>query len=287
MTLLALSLILTAAFLHASWNLLAKRSGGGAIFVWLFAGLSSLIYAPFVASLVILQPPHMGLGAWLCVAGTALLHLGYFLSLQRGYRSGDLSLVYPLARGTGPLLATVLAIALLGEQPSGLALVGAALIIVSVFILSGGLQGLTGTRPPAAAIGYGLLTGVLIASYTLLDKYAVSALLIPPLLYDWLGNLGRMLLITPYALRRRGQIASEWRANRGAIIGVAVLSPLAYILVLTAMTFTPVSYVAPAREVSILIAVVLGARLLDEGQIRTRLLGAAGMICGIAALVLG
>lgn len=189
-------MVLAAAFLHAGWNLLAKRAGGGAVFVWLFGACSSLIYAPFALGLVLLHPPAMGSAAWLCVIVTACLHLGYFLSLQQGYRVGDLSLVYPLARGTGPMLATFAAMLLLGERPSGLALAGAGLIIASVFILSGGLGGLR-QRPPAAAIGYGLLTGALIGAYTVLDKYAVSALLVPPLLYDWLGNLGRVLLITP------------------------------------------------------------------------------------------
>ncbi|MES1925578.1 EamA family transporter [Salinisphaera sp. T31B1] len=286
MTLAALALILIAAFLHAGWNLLAKRSNGGAIFVWLFAACACLIYGPFVALLALAYPPHLDGLAWACVLATSLLHLGYFLSLQRGYRSGDLSVVYPLARGTGPLLTMLLAVLLLNEQPSGLAVFGAGLIVASVFILSGG-PGNVARRPQPAAIGYGLLTGTLIASYTLLDKYAVSAVLVPPLLYDWLGNLGRTLLLTPYALRCRSQIAAEWRANRNAIMGVAIMSPLAYILVLTAMTFTPVSYVAPAREVSILIAVVLGARLLDEGALRSRLIAAVGMVCGIAALVLG
>lgn len=287
MTLLALALVLAAAFLHAGWNLLAKRASGGVVFVWMFATLSSLIYAPFVLVLILLRPPHMSALAWLFVGTTACIHLGYFLSLQRGYRVGDLSLVYPLARGTGPLLATFVAILLLGERPSSLALAGAGLIVVSVFILSGGLSGLSGQRPPAAAIGYGLLTGALIATYTVLDKYAVSALLVPPLLYDWLSNMGRALLVTPYTLRHRAEIGYQWRANRGAILGIAVMSPLAYILVLTAMVFTPLSYIAPAREVSILIGTVLGARLLSEGQTYSRIVAACGMVLGIAALMVG
>jgi drug/metabolite transporter (DMT)-like permease len=287
MTFFALALILVAAFLHAGWNLLAKRARGGAVFVWLFASFSTLIYAPFAALLLVVDGLPMDPRVGLCVVGTALIHLGYFLSLQRGYRSGDLSLVYPLARGTGPMLATAFAVLLFGERPGAVALCGAALIIASVFILSGGLHGLRERRVPPAAVGYGLLTGVLIASYTLLDKYAVGTVLIPPLIYDWLGNMGRGLLVTPYALRHRAEIRQQWRENRRAILGVAIMSPLAYILVLTAMVFTPVSYVAPAREISILIGVALGARVLSEGQLRTRAAAALGMVLGIAALILG
>src|SRR5690625_2460430 len=240
MTTLALTLILAAAFLHAGWNLLAKQAGGGAVFLWLFASCSSVIYAPLVLAWVLLFPPAMGGWAWLFVAVSACIHIGYFLSLQRGYQVGDLSLVYALARGTGPLIAALVAIALLGERPSALALAGGALIIVCVFMLSGGLGQLSlRKRPPLAAIGYGLLTGVLIGSYSVVDKYAVGVLLVPPLVYDWLGNLGRALLMTPYALRRRALIREQWQHNRRAIIGIAIMSPLAYILVLTAMVFTP------------------------------------------------
>lgn len=286
MTTLALALILAAAFLHAGWNLLAKQTTGGAVFLWLFAGCSCLIYAPFVAIWAVLYPPHMGLWAWLFVLVSACIHIGYFLSLQRGYQVGDLSVVYPLARGTGPMIAALVAIALLGERPSALAMAGGALIIFCVFIISGGLGSLR-RRPSMVAVGYGLLTGLLIGSYSVVDKYAVSVLLVPPLIYDWLDNLLRTLFMTPYALRRPELIRKHWREDRRAVIGIAIMSPLAYILVLTAMVFTPLSHIAPAREVSILIATLLGVRVLSEPLGWPRLLAACGMVLGLAALVVG
>jgi drug/metabolite transporter (DMT)-like permease len=286
LSLLSLGLILLAAVIHASWNLLAKRAGGGAEFVWLIGTLSAALYAPFVLALILFERPALGWPHLLFIAGTSVLHLGYFVSLQRGYRFGDLSLIYPLARGTGPMLATLGAIVLLGERPTPLALLGTVLIIASVFILAGGLR--LGERPGAGqALYYGLLTGAFIAAYTLWDKVAVSALLIPPLLYDWAGNLGRALLLTPLALRRLERVRGLWRERRLEVLGVAILSPLAYILVLTAMVFTPVSYVAPAREVSILVAAVMGASVLAEGDARRRLLAASGMVLGVIALALG
>lgn len=287
MTFAAIVLVVTAAFLHAGWNLLAKRVGGGAVFVWLLALSSSVIYAPLALAWIVFAPPTLGPMGWLCVAATAVLHVGYFVALQRGYRVGDLSLVYPLARGTGPLLAAVAAMLIFGERPSALALVGIALIVAGVFTISGGLQAITGVRAPRAAVGYGLLTGVLIASYTLLDKYAVATLAIAPVIYDWLGNIGRGVILTPLAWRDRRATARQWRAHRGSIVAIAVMSPMAYILVLTAMRFTPVSYVAPAREMSILIGVLFGARVLAEGQLVTRLLAATAILAGVVALVLG
>lgn len=287
MTLAALALLVIAAFLHAGWNLLAKQAGGGVVFVWLFATVSAVLYAPLAVTWAVLDPPTMGRSAWLCVVATAFLHVGYFLALQRGYRWGDLSVVYPLARGTGPMLAALAAIVFFGERPSTLALIGIGLIIVGVFTISGGVRGLTSAMTPRIAIGYGLLTGVLIASYTLLDKFAVATLMVTPLVYDWLSNMGRAVIMTPLAWRRRDEIRGQWIAHRGAILGVAVMSPLAYILVLTAMTFTPLSYIAPAREMSILVGVVLGARFLAEGELVARLAGAAAIVAGVVALMLG
>src|SRR5262245_38096058 len=124
MTALALALVLAAATIHATWNFLLKRSGGGTVFVWLFATLSALIYAPIAAGIIWWQRPDFGWTAYALMAASALIHTAYYMLLDRGYRSGDLSIVYPLARGTGPLLTVLCAVTLLGERPSILALGG-------------------------------------------------------------------------------------------------------------------------------------------------------------------
>ena len=283
MTGFALALILVAAFIHASWNFLAKRAGGGAAFVWLFAALSAVFYLPVAIGVCLWQRPHVGGIEALFLAGSAVLHLFYFLLLQRGYAHGDLSVVYPVARGSGPMLATAAAVAVLGERPTVPALIGAALVIAGVFVISGGLQALRRGRA-ARSVGFGLATGVLIAGYTVWDKVSVSTLLLPPILVDYCSNLGRTVLLTPYALKRRDEVRSLWRHCRREAVWVALLTPLSYILVLTAMVFTPVSYVAPAREVSVLIAVAMGAGLLSEGQAGRRMLAAGVIVIGIVLL---
>jgi drug/metabolite transporter (DMT)-like permease len=286
MTLFALALVLAAAVFHATWNLLAKRVGdGGAVFVWLFGLCSFVIYAPLAVVVVLVSSPHLGPVQFLFMSGSGVLHLGYFVLLQRGYAVGDLSLVYPLARGTGPLLATAAAIVLFGERPSLLVYVGIALITAGVFVLtseSGSLRSGLG-----AGVIYGLLTGVFIAVYTIWDKQAVSALSIPPLLQSWATILVTTLLLTPVAMSRRKEARALWRAHKPEVIGVAILSPLSYILVLMALVFTPVSYVAPAREISILIGAAMGARLLSEGDSTRRLIAAGAMVIGVIALALG
>ena len=290
MTVFALVLVLAAATFHATWNLLAKRVGdGGAVFVWLFGSLAMVIYAPLAVVVVLLERPHLGLEALVFMFGSGVLHLGYFVLLQRGYAVGDLSLVYPLARGTGPLLATAAAIVLLGERPGVVALLGIGLIATGVFLLTAepGSPGSNRKAGLGGGVLYGLLTGAFIAAYTIWDKHAVSALLIPPLLQSWVTTLVTTGLLTPLALRRRGEVLAMWREHKVEALGVAVLSPLSYILVLTALVFTPVSYVAPAREISILIGAAMGARLLAEGDARRRLAAAGVMVLGFVALALG
>lgn len=286
MTALALALILAAAFIHASWNYFLKRSGGGTVFVWLFATLSALIYAPLAALVIEWQRPDFGSVHYGLMFASAVLHTAYYLLLDRGYRSGDLSVVYPLARGTGPLITIVCAVLLLQERPTPIAVTGALLI-------GGGAVALTGDPRKLRqsgnlhAVGFALLTGCMIASYTLVDKVAVAAWLIPPLVQDWAANLGRVLLMTPLALRLRSDIGPTWRRAKKEIVAVALLCPLSYILVLTAMVFTPVSYVAPAREVSILVAAFMGTQLLAERDAARRLAAAAAMVAGIVCLALG
>ena len=286
MSVLALSLVLAAAFVHASWNYVLKRSGGGTMFVWLFATLSALIYAPLAAFVIWWQQPEFGWVHFGLMFASAALHTAYYLLLDRGYRSGDLSVVYPLARGTGPLITILCAVLLLQERPTPVALTGALLI-------GGGAVALTGDPRKLRqsgnlhAVGFALLTGCMIASYTLVDKIAVAAWLIPPLVQDWAANLGRVLLMTPLALKLSADIGPTWRRAKKEIIAVALLCPLSYILVLTAMVFTPVSYVAPAREVSILVAALLGTQLLAEGDATRRLAAAAAMVAGIICLAAG
>ncbi len=286
MTHAALGLVLAAAFVHATWNFLAKRAGGGAAFVWLFGVLSTAMYAPLAAAVVIWQRPHIGPIQILFLAGTAVLHLAYFLALQAGYRAGDLSLVYPLARGTGPMLSTAAAILVLGERPTPVALAGTLLIGGGIFLLAAGPHA-PGRHGAGQPVAFALVTGAFIAAYTLWDKHAVSALAVPPLLLDWCDNFGRAAFLTPVALRRREEVRELWRTRRSDVLWVAALTPLAYLLVLTAMVRTPVSYVAPAREISILIGTVMGTRLLAEGNATRRLVAAAAMVGGVSALALG
>jgi drug/metabolite transporter (DMT)-like permease len=206
------------------------------------------------------------------------------LSLQTGYRHSDLSVVYPIARGTGPLLSFIGAGLLLGEAPTVQSLVG-MLLIVGGILLVAGLVG-HGRRAPRAGVFYGLLTGILISAYTLNDGWAVKVLLISPFLVDFTGNLFRLVILAPRAWRDRARVALEARTYRKPVIIVSVLGPLGYILVLFAMRLAPISHVAPARELSTLVGAWFGSRMLREDSGPWRIVGAALVVGGVISLAL-
>jgi len=283
----ALALLLAAALAHATWNFFLKRARGGAGFMTLVALVAAAIWAPLAAGQWIHQGYEFRLVHLWPVVASAAIHTAYFILLDRGYRYGDLSIVYPLARATGPILTIGAAILVLGERPGALGLAGAALVIVGAYLLAGNpLRLFSRDRPKGA--GFALLTGCSIALYTVVDKIAVSHFLIPPIVFDWACLMLRVFMLWPIAAwREPGALGAAWRADRRWIVLVAILSPLAYILVLTSMVFTPVSYVAPARELSILFAALMGAHFLKEADATRRLVAAALIVVGIAGLAIG
>ena len=279
--------MLTAAVLHATWNYFLKKSGGGVGLVALSTVLSSLILTPLAIYFIVAGHSLTWIEAGVCF-GSGVIHTIYFLLLDRAYRSGgDLSVVYPLARATGPLLTIVAATLWLGEKMTSIAFGGAVLIGISALMLAGNPASFKGSTA-RKSIGFAIAAGCMIAGYTVWDKIAVSVLMMPPLLFYAGSNLSRIPFLVPLALKRTpGGITAAWRDQRSAALVIALLSPLSFVLVLYAMTFAPVSYVAPAREVSILVAALLGAHALKEGDAMRRTIAAAGMVLGISALVLG
>ena len=279
---LAIAAVLLAALTHATWNLAAKRAAGSRHFVWLYSVGSVVLYAPAVLWIVLHERPQFELVHWLALLMTGVLHMGYSLLLQAGYRVSDLSLVYPLARGTGPLLSFVAATFILKEPASAYSVLGVLLIVSGILMVSG----LTSEphKAPRAGIVLGMLTGVFIAAYTINDGWAVKTLLISPFIVDFAGNVLRIAVLAPMAWRDRTGLLTEVKKYRMPILIVAVLGPLGYILVLFAMKHAPIGHVAPMRELATLIGTYFGARLLKEQVTAIRLVGAALIVSGVVAL---
>jgi drug/metabolite transporter (DMT)-like permease len=227
---------------------------------------------------------RLGWLAAVCLIATGILHLFYTESLIRGYRVGDLSLVYPVARGTGPLLSFLGAILFLHECPSLLAGAGTILVTGGIWLLCEGVSRRKNAWP---GLCWGVATGLTIACYTLVDAYSVKVLLLSPVIVEYAGNLFRMILLSGPALRRRSSFVVEFHQCWKEALGIAMLTPVGYILVLFAMRIAPVSHIAPAREMSMLIGAYFGVRFLSEGHLARRLAGSALIVGGVAALTVG
>jgi len=289
----ALALVITAALLHSVWNIAAKKAGGDDRFALMSAAMLVVLWAPVGLWAAWGVVPDWRWREWGVVLASAIVHLVYFQTLLRGYRLSDLTVVYPLARGTGPLLSSLGAVLFLGERLSAVGIAGVLAVTLGVFFVAGGPTLWAKVHDPAqrqrvrAGLAYGAVTGALIAGYTLIDGVAVKVLLLSPILVDYFGNVFRVPFLLPAALRDRGAFRAAWRAQWRHALLIAVLGPLAYVLVLYAVRLAPLSHVAPAREVSMLFAALIGGRLLGEGDRGTRIAGAACIALGVVALALG
>ena len=203
MPILAFAAVLLAALTHATWNYFAKRAAGSRHFVLaVFGGLASCSTRPIVVWILHLPSPALhahALGSRSLATG--VLHMAYSLLLQAGYRVSDLSLVYPIARGTGPLLSFIAATVFLHEPANSLSVLGVLLIVSGILLVSGltelAAQGAACRRRVRAA------DRCVHRGYTINDGWAVKVLLISPFIIDFSGNLFRAVVLTPLALRDR------------------------------------------------------------------------------------
>jgi drug/metabolite transporter (DMT)-like permease len=282
----AVGLVAIAAVFHATWNLITKRTGGGIAFLWLFGVAGTVAMLPPAVIAVRLMDRSLNRDDLIAVLGTGFIHVFYFSLLQGGYRAGDLSVVYPVARGLGPFLTAIAGISFLGDRPGPLAIAGGLALLAGVVAMSG----LSRERLRLdLSVVFGLLTGVTIATYTLWDRRAVATLDLPPVFYFWGMTAAYTAFITPVVLRApilpwsRSFLRKMWKPA----LAVALLSAASYSLVLTAMTMAPLSYVATLREASILIATILGVRYLGEELTRRKAIAAVAIVAGVIGLTLG
>lgn len=305
MSLTALLLVLTAAVAHAAWNIIAHgASRSGIPFLWWASLGSAVLWAGLI-------PVTGGIGSagvrelLLGIAMSSVLHVAYMLVLQRGYARGELSTVYATARGSGPLLTVLVAVLVLGERPGPVALLGIGVLLVGVvgFGLLGreargrgsahrdstqrGTAGWLGRVEPS--IGYGVLTVTAIAAYTLWDTFVVTEWGVSPVAFMVGCALGEVPFFT-LALVRGGvgeglrRLLPELRANWRALLAFGVLSPLSYVLVLTAVTIAPVSLVAPVREVSVILVGLYGVWRFRESRPVLRILAAIVVVAGVVLI---
>jgi len=287
MTGLAVVLVLISALAHASWNLLVRRSDSPELANWAMLSSGTVLAAPFAIFLLITRPPDP-IG-WLFIAGTVALHIAYFFTLGRAYRYGDLSLVYPVARGLGLALIPIIGVTVLAETVSMLAAIGIAAIFIGVITVgSSSVDGLKIWLKPRAlladrSVAFAVLTGLLIATYSTFDKRGVTH--VEPIFYMFTLTLGSSLGILLLIGRNysKQDFADEFRNHWKTGLAGGVLQFAAYALVLSAFRLSPVSYIGPFRELGIVFGVIMAVLILRESVTLNRAIGAGAI--GAGALV--
>lgn len=270
---LTVGLVLLSAVLHASWNALTKASGDPLVNLAVVIGTGGVLAAP---SLLFVPVPGAETGRWLLAS--AALHFAYQLALVRTYRLGDLSQVYPIARGLAPLGVALLAAIGAEERLAPLQGVGLGLAAAAIIVLSG-----VGSRVPSShhAVGMAMVTAALIGLYTYCDAKGVRSVARPHEYIGWSFFLGSIpIVVTTIWIRGRAGLAAL-RVGGLHALGGGIMATTGYVIVLWAMSRTTMASVASLRESSVLFAAILGTQLLGEPFGRRRTLAAFALVLGL------
>ena len=280
----AVTLVVCAAVLHAIWNALAKRAENQFAFLWSSVSLAALLLLPLGLWRLPAEPsPSAGLPF---VAASIGIHAVYFWALGRSYRYGDFSRVYPMARGLGVALVPLIALPVFGERLSWVGSLGIGLVVVGIVGLSRGPS--SASRAVRGGLGAGtvwaIVTGLTIASYSLVDKAGVARL--HPMPYIALMGVGLSVVLSPIVLADRAALVHEWRQRWRTILVASAMNLTSYLLVLFAFRLSKVGYVVASRELSILFSAFIGSLWLGEGRLGPRLAGASVVLAGVICVAL-
>lgn len=279
----AIALVVCAAVLHATWNALAKRAENQFAFLWSSVSLATVLLLPIgLSRLPSEASPMAGLPF---VASSIGIHALYFWALGRSYRYGDFSRVYPMARGLGVALVPLIALPVFGETLSWLGSLGIGLVVLGIAGLSRSPSQVRSTRSGiGAGTVWAIVTGLTIASYSLVDKAGVARL--HPMPYIALMGLGLSVVLSPVVLTDRQALVHEWRRRWRTILVASAMNLTSYLLVLFAFRLSKVGYVVASRELSILFSAFIGSLWLGEGRLGPRLAGASVVLAGVICVAL-
>jgi drug/metabolite transporter (DMT)-like permease len=285
MTFSVFLLVLFSAFCHATWNFAARKAAGNLMAIWLGLWIGCAVILPGALGIII----HDGLRETaqlqgiICIIATGLIHSVYFRLLAAGYEEGEISLVYPVARGSGIVLTAILAGLLLKEQLTLLGSIGIGLVCLGIMSLS--REAHKGTDD-AKAIRLALGIGASIVAYSIVDKIGVGY--INPVVYIWSMFLIAAITLTPLLIRRyRGQLWQAARQYKGyaAIIGIGSIGT--YLMILFAFTRGPVNYIVAVREFAVVLGALAGVLFLKERLTMAKALAICIIVIGIIGIKLG
>lgn len=277
----AVLLVLGSGFFHSVWNLYTKKSLNKNVFLWFCQLVAVVVFLPWtIVAWDSSEVTWAGLGV---ILASMLLHGLYVVLLAAAYSAGDLSQVYPIMRGTSPLLVPLLAVTFLHERLSVIGWTGVAVIVASIALASNvGLR--RDARASAKAPLLAFAVGVCIAIYIIVDKVALDY--VPPVVLNQATNVGNLLLLS-WATFRSGDIRSEWKANGKYMLLGGVIAPGGYLLFLFALSLAPVAQLAPMREIGTVFGTIMGIFLLKEAQGTRRIAASVMITVGIILLGIG
>ena len=255
-------LVLVSAISHAAWNFAARKAVGNLVAIWLGLWLGSAIIFPVVIGIIAYQglPDTVSVESISCILATGLIHSAYFRLVAAGYEHGEISLVYPIARGSGIAVTAILASLLFKENFSMLGSVGIVLISVGIIILGAAENR---KAKDAKAIILALSIGSTIVAYSLTDKMGVRYT--NPVIYIWFMFLIAAILLTPMVVKRHfrtlGQLARQYMSH-AIIIGVGSIAT--YLIILYAFTMGQVGYIVAVREMAVVLGSLAGIIFLKE-----------------------
>lgn len=280
MELYVFGMVIFAAMLHALWNFVTKKISGSLAVIWIGLCGSSLLMTP--VSLALLFKEDVTSSALPYIITTGLIHAGYFYFIGKSYEKGEISIVYPVARGVGVIGTAITAIFLLFEKISAIG--GAGILFVCFGILSIGLRE-TSTLGNKRSFGYALIIGMLITGYSIVDK--VGVYLINPIVYIWAMFSIAAICLTPVVLLTKTTTFREvWSRMRWASGAIGLGSMITYLLILYAFRLGNVSYAVAVREFAVVIGAGLGVVFLGEKLTKLKFVGIMAITAGIIMIKL-
>ncbi len=270
-------LVLGAALLHAAWNTLVKTAADPLVSM----GALSLVTAA-AGLLLVLAVPVPTLTALPYLAGSVVLHFGYYLFLVSAYRVGDLSHVYPISRGSAPLLVALGGIVIAQEQLPFLTLFGIAITSIGIMLLA--MSGANSKTRNHRSTPRALITGCFIAAYTLVDGLGVRQGEVALSYIGWLFLVNGLVFGLFVFLRRPVEMLSLWRKNTARVVGGGIAKAIAYGTVIFVMYYSPMAVVATLRETSVIMAALIGVYFLREPAGQLRIAAALLVTGGVIAM---
>lgn len=279
MSIIAILLVILSGLIHSIWNLFTKTSVNKNVFLWFCQWAAIILFLPFV--LVEMRTMDIvPMSGWFLLVSSMILHGIYVLLLARTYTIGDLSQVYPIMRGTSPLLVPIIGVLVLSETLKLLGWIGIVCIVVGI-ILVGDLRKKGNWNVLNKSMLLAIMVGIMITSYTVVDKVTLDYF--PAFTLNLATNIGNLIALTTITIQSKG-IRQEWKINWKTIILGGILAPGGYILFLKGLELMPVSQLAPMREIGTVFGTLMGIIILRESQARNRIIASILITVGVILL---